>query len=242
MDEPKDYPTPWREVWSLWRHIGLGTRADCLRLYQGIAAHLDPSPVARGLERLPASPRFVLAANHHEREGLWIAYPAAALAVIIGGHYGLQPPPLRWVVTANFPRWQVGPWRIPSPGDLLLPRVAHAVYSYPVAFAKTNPAFSARSLRRLLRDARALECPLGLFPEGVAGKAGRPAAPLPGVERLLVHLARLGLPVQPVAISERPGLEFDFGDPIAPSELVAAPHAGQLVMERICLFGRFQKT
>ncbi|HEY3439927.1 MAG TPA: hypothetical protein VGK29_04215 [Paludibaculum sp.] len=83
-----------------------------------------------------------------------------------------------------------------------MPRVAHALWCYPVSLANANPAYTARSIRAVLRDAKSATRPSGLFPEGVAGSAGRLSVPLPGVERLIAHLARMGVPVVPAGISE----------------------------------------
>jgi 1-acyl-sn-glycerol-3-phosphate acyltransferase len=191
--------------------------------------------VIEGLENLPLSPRFVLAANHYQRPGLWIMHAAAVLTQAIRQHYGPEDPPVRWMVTANWPPIAIGPWRVRSPGDILLPRVADALACYPVSFARTNPLYSARSLRRILREAPLLRRPIGIFPEGVAGIAGELTEPIPGVERLLVHLAKQGLPAQPVGISESEGrLRVRFGTTIGCSDLLVQPDAAaKLVMRQI---------
>ncbi len=66
-----------------------------------------------------------------------------------------------------------------------------------MSFAGTNPALTARTDQALLTDEKTLDRPRGIFPEGVAGTAFQMAPPLPGVERLFVTLAKLGLPVVP---------------------------------------------
>ena len=131
-----------------------------------------------------------------------------------------------------------GPLRFRSPGDILLPRVADALACYPVSFAGSNPIYTARSVRRILREASRLNRPLGIFPEGAAGLAGKLTAPIPGVERLLSHLAKQGLPVQPVAISEGQGrLTVRFGPVISCAEVLLAQDAGRLAMQRIAETG-----
>ena len=179
-------------------------------------------------------PTFVLAANHYQRKGLWILFPAAVLTQVIRQRYGPENPPVRWMVTANWPRVRVGPLSLPSPGDVLLPRVADALACYPVSFAGSNQAFTARSLRRILREAPRANRPLGIFPEGVGGSAGVFTKPIPGVERLLNHLAKAGMPVVPVCISEfEDRLIFRIGAPISTSELISASNAADLVLARI---------
>ena len=202
---PQSHPVPWKQVLALTRHIRDGSLAPMGRLYADIASRLVPVPEIVGEDRLPAQSRFLLVANHYQRPGLWIAYPAALIADVISRHYRIPDLPVRWLVTANWPRWRLGPWRFPSPGDWLLPRVAAATGCFSIPFAGSDPMHTARSLRRLLREVATSPCPIGLFPEGVAGQAGRPAPPLPGVDRLIRRLAGTGLPAVPVHIDEIDG-------------------------------------
>lgn len=234
MSDLVSYPVPWDLVFGLWPNMLHRTPTSVDAFSAAIVARLQPEPLLEGLEHLPPSPRFVLAANHYQRPGLWIMHAASVLTQAIRKHYGPGDPPVRWMVTANWPAIKLGPLRIPSPGDILLPRVADALACYPVSFANTNPAYTARSLRRILRAAPSLERPLGLFPEGVAGVAGTLTDPLPGVDRLLAHLAKHGLPVQPAAISEGQGrLIVRFGPTITCAELLAATDPAELTMQRI---------
>jgi hypothetical protein len=193
-----------------------------------------PVPLVSGQENLPSSPRFVLVANHYQRKGLWILHPAAAVTQAIRAHYGPGDPPVRWIVTANWPRVQLGPISISSPGDWLLPRVADALACYPVSFAGTNQAFTAATLRRIIREQPRSARPLGLFPEGVNGRAGELNPALPGVDRLLCLLAKAGLPVQPVGIYEQSDrLALRFGVTLTPRSLLQAPDASILAMSAI---------
>lgn len=226
MSEPVAYPVPWDLVFGLTGYIRRGARRDLADFTARVVARMQPPPVMEGLEQLPDDPRFVLAANHYQRKGLWILHPASVLTQAIVRHYGPLEPPVRWLATANWPPWRLGPFSFPSPGDLLLPRVAHALWCYPVSFHGANPAFTARSLRRLLRELPEIGCPIGIFPEGVAGVAGRLGPALPGVDRLL---RRIGRPVVPAWISERDArLVVRFG---------AAVPAGQDVMAAIASLG-----
>lgn len=214
MSEPVSYPVPWDLVFGLTGHIRRGARRDLNDFTAQVVARMQPPPVVEGLEHLPDDARFVLAANHYQRKGLWILHPASVLTQAVVQKYGPLEPPVRWLVTANWPRWRFGPFSFRSPGDLLLPRVAHALWAYPVSFHGANPAFTARSLRLLLRELPGLGCPIGIFPEGVAGAAGRIGSALPGIDRLL---RLIGRPVAPALISERQGrLVVRFGPPAAP--------------------------
>ncbi len=228
------YPVPWDLLAGHWRNFAARTPVSIDQFTEAIVARMNPPPLVIGAENLPPSARFVLAVNHYQRKGLWILHAAAALTRAIRLHYGPGDPPVRWIVTANWPRIKLGPFNMPSPGDFVLPRVAEVWSCYPVSFHGTNPAYTARSLRQILREMPRLDRPLGLFPEGVQGVAGRVAEPLAGVERLLVRLAKSGIPVVPAGVSEDGcRLVLRFGETIAAAEICAAPQAARLVMERI---------
>lgn len=225
---------PWRLIFALGPNI-LHRRPTSVDTFtEKICRQVVPEPVVEGTENLPKNPTFVLAANHYQRKGLWILFPAAILTQVIRKHYGPGDPPVRWMVTANWPRIRLGPLSFASPGDLLLPRVADALACYPVSFAGTNQAFTARSLRRVLRQAPKSDRPLGIFPEGVGGSAGVLSDAVPGVDRLLCHLANAGMPVTPVGISEREGqLCFRIGSIITTVQLISSDDAAQLVLAKI---------
>jgi hypothetical protein len=228
------YPVPWDQVYSLWPHIANGTRRNVDDFSGKIVAKMQPGPLLLGLEHLPADPRFVLVANHYQRKGLWIVHVASALTQAVADRYGRQiDPPVHWIVTANWPPIRIGKWRIASPGDILLPKVANALSCFPVSFAGNNPAYSASTIKRILKAADSLERPIGLFPEGVAGTAEQLTPPLPGVDRFLAMLAKRGWPVLPAGVSENGRFIIRFGPLIPVDELLKAPDAAQLAMDRV---------
>lgn len=230
---PISYPVPWDLVFGLSPHFRRGTQENITEFTRKIVARMMPPPEIHGLERLPADGRFVLAANHYQRDGLWILHTAAVLTQGLVARYGAGDPPVRWIVTANWPPVRIGPWKVASPGDILLPRIARVLHCYPVSFAGQNPEFTARSVRRILRDARVSQVPIGIFPEGVAGSAGVLTDPLPGVDRMLAHLARQGWPLVPCGVSESTGFVVRFGDAIPCGEVIASPDAARLAMRAI---------
>lgn len=216
------YAVPWDLVCGLTPYIAQGRRRDIFDFTRTIVERMQPGPLLEGLEHVPVREPFVLVANHYQRRGLWILHTAAAITQAIAQVRGPADPPVRWMVTANWPPWRLGPWTIPSPGDRLLPRVAEALQCYPVSFSGTNPAYTAGTLRRLLKDARTSATPIGIFPEGVAGSAGKLTKPLPGVERVLNHLRR---PVLPCGVSEAGRLVLRFGPQIDAASLGGADAA-----------------
>lgn len=233
VSKPISYPIPWDIVFGLTKHFANGTRESVDAFSRGVTERIQPPAVIEGLEHLPADPRFILVPNHYERKGLWILHCASVITQVIRQRYGPGDPPVRWVVTANWPPIKLGKWTLASPGDILLPKVAHVLHCYPVSFAGTNAQFTAQSIRRILKEAPESDRPLGLFPEGAAGIAGQLTDPLPGVERLIAHLGKRGMPAVPCGISENGRFIIRFGQPIAPKELVSAPDAARLCMQRI---------
>lgn len=221
---------PWDLVFGLTPHIAHRTRRDVDDFSAQVVARMHPPPEFRGLEKMPRDGRFLVIANHYQRPGLWILHSASAVTQAIRAVIGPGNPPVHWVVTANWPPIRIGPWRVASPGDILLPKVAHALHCFPVSFARHNPGFTASSIRRLLKAAPNLERPIGIFPEGVAGAAGQLTKPLPGVERLIVKLAR---PVVPVAISESDRLIVTVGNKISYEDIAPADNAAQFALDAI---------
>ncbi|MBS1827839.1 MAG: hypothetical protein JST93_21190 [Acidobacteria bacterium] len=230
---PLQYGAPWGAIYRMWPSIASGSRYSVDVFSREVVSRMQPPPRSEGMENIPADPGFLICANHYQRKGMWILHPASAITQSIRAKRGPSEAPVRWVVTANWPKWRLGSWQVPNPGDWLLPRVAHALHCYPVSFAGANPAYTARSLRRLLQDARSLNAPIGLFPEGVGGAAGRIGEALPGVERLIQMLARQGVRVLPVGIREENRLVIRFGTMIEPGLLAEAGDAARLVMGRI---------
>lgn len=231
--KPIQYPVPWDLVRGLTPHLVNRTPRNIVDFTARIVARMQPAPLIEGLDHLPGNPHFILAANHYQRPGLWILHTAAVITQALVRRYGPADPPVRWMVTANWPPLRIGPWRIASPGDWLLPRVAEALQCYAVSFAAQNPAFTARSIRRILKDTRTSEAAIGIFPEGVAGSAGRLSQALPGVDRFMGHLARAGLPIVPCGVSEAGRLVICFGETIPAAEVAAATDPAALAMERI---------
>ncbi|MFN7545784.1 MAG: hypothetical protein ACK5TN_23640 [Acidobacteriota bacterium] len=234
MSEPIQYPVPWDQVMSLFPHLKNGTRRNVDDFSAKIVAKMQPGPHLEGLENLPGDPRFILVANHYQRKGLWIIHVASALTQAVAERYGRrQDPPVHWMVTANWPPLRFGPWSMPSPGDWLLPKVAHALSCFPVSFAGNNPAYTASTLKRILKSSEYLQRPIGLFPEGVAGTAGNLTDPLPGLERFLPLLAKRGWPAVPAGISENGRFVIRFGSLVTAEELLASPNSARLLMSRI---------
>jgi len=223
MSDTPDYGVPWPLLVGLTHNLRTGEPKNIGDFTAAIVKRMPAVPRVEGIENLPADPRFILAANHYQRKGLWILHTAAALTQALAARYKLPDPPLRWLVTANWPQWRFLGRSVASPGDLVLPRVAKVLQCYPVPFAGTNPAATARSYLRLRRELPSVPCPVGIFPEGAAGRADSIGEALPGVIRLMQHLGR---PVVPVRVAEDAGnLILRFGRVTSPELIMASIRA-----------------
>jgi 1-acyl-sn-glycerol-3-phosphate acyltransferase len=225
------YPVPWDLVFSLAPHIARRTQAPTAALLASLVDRMPAPPLFHGLENIPASPPFVIAANHYQRRGLWIAHSTAAIAHAVAQRTPRETP-FRWLVTANFPPLRLGPWKLPSPGDLFLPHVARALGYFCVPFAASNPARTARSLLAALRQAP--RCVLGIYPEGAQAGAASIGPPLPGMDRLFRLLAQRNLPILPARISgNSTQFVIEFLPPVSPAQLAANPVPATTVMDLI---------
>lgn len=224
------YRVPWDLIIGLGPSIAARKPAPAGDLLHRIFERLQPPPLYEGLENIPARPPFVLAANHYQRRHLWIVHAAAALSDPLRARF--PEAPVRWLVTANWPPLRLGPLRIASPGDKLLPRVAETLGYFSIPYAATHPERAAAALRRLLRAAP--QSIVGVFPEGARATAGTPGPPLPGIGRLFRHLALAGIPVLPARVGEN-GAQFliRFAEPLTTTRILEAADPGELVMSAI---------
>lgn len=219
MSDQPIYAVPWNLLAGLTHNLRTGAPRNIDDFTASIVRGMRCALLIEGAANLPADPRFILAANHYQRKGLWILHTAAALTQAVAARYRLPDPPVRWLVTANWPRWRFLGWSMPSPGDFVLPRVAAALQCYPVPFAGSDPAMAAATFRRIRRDLPEIEGPVGIFPEGAAASADRIGEALPGVTRLLRYMGRPVLPARVLEVRGR--LVIRFG-PVVPADLVMA--------------------
>jgi len=219
MSKAPRYAVPWGLLAGLTHNLRTGEPSNIGEFTSAIVSHMRYAPRIEGIENLPADPRFILAANHYQRKGLWILHTAAALTQAVAARYTLPDPPVRWLVTANWPRWRFLGMSLRSPGDIVLPRVAAALQCYPVPFAGSDPGMAAATFRRIRKDLPTMPGPIGIFPEGARATAGLIGEALPGVTRLLQYMGRPVVPARVAEEEER--LVVRFGKP-TPADLVMA--------------------
>lgn len=165
-----------------------------------------------GQEFIPGEGPGLVSINHYVSPGVFAAWPAVAVSA-------QTPAQIRWVTTAA--------WRFEDSrcAGLLSPlsrwmfrRLARA---YGLALMPPMPPLPAEAearaaaVRALVTFVRRTPAALvGMAPEGRDFPGGRLGWPPPGAGRLMLHLARLGLPVLPVgAFEENGAFCLRFGEP-----------------------------
>lgn len=207
------YPFPWDRFLGLMRDVPAGRRsllADC----RAMVSRVEPPPLVDGAHLIPAAGPLVVAANHYQRRGLWIAWPGALITVAVATR---RDETLCWLVTGGL-RWMQ--WRDAGPevpGTRRLFRRVASTYGM-TALPLTGRMERAAAIRSWLdraEEARAL----GVFPEGLAGGSGGLRAPERGFDVLCHVLARSSVPFLPCGVFEREGrLHVYFGEPVCARE------------------------
>lgn len=179
-------------------------------------------PAVAGSAHIPTEGPMALIANHYQRRGMWIGFPAGLLAREIM---------LRRPDRASVHYGVIADLRIgdrPFPGSTwAFGRVAEVWGLVPLPTATADRSGRAAAVRALLSRAlpapRGLGRPIGIFPEGSAGSTAGLRQALPGTGSLLLLLSRGGVPILPAATWEARGrLQARFGPPF----FLDAPPAG----------------
>lgn len=221
--------------------IALGQRRDVTADVRGLLAAPGLAPAVHGGERLSGS-GLVLAINHYARPGLDAWWPAfAATWAVTGLRPGVR---VRWLMVSEWawPTWQYR--YVITPGTrLLFAAVARSygmIATPPVLNPDYTPQQGAAAVRRFLAAAERAGREgdvVAMAPEGREGELGSLVAPPPGTGRLLILLARRGIPVVPAGVSEdRPGhLAVSFGEPVAldPPPALSSHEADSWASDRV---------
>lgn len=202
------YPFPWQEFLSLSRDLVSDRRRDLGRDATSMWARASAIPIVEGESNIPAHGRVLIAANHYQRRGLWIAWAGALITQAVAHRRnGVAP---CWLVTGELRLLQ---WRNTGPcvpGTRRLFRRVAKVYDME-AVPPCDSTASALAIRRWL-DRAGRGHALGLFPEGVLGRSTGLRQPQAGVDRLLRRLRALDVPLVPIGIFESQGhLMVRFG-------------------------------
>jgi len=195
---------------------------------------VNPQPHIVGADQIPGWGPCLVVCNHYGRPGFatwWLTFAIQA-AVAARREPGAHPE-IRWVMTAAW-TYPPGSWRdrIVTPlTRWAFGRIAQ-VYGFvsmppmpPRPFDVEARAVAVLRTARLARQAARDGGMIGLAPQG-GDVASWLASPPPGAGEFVALLARVGLPVLPVAVVEHGGrLRLSFGPPFLPD--IPPRHAGR---------------
>lgn len=219
------HPFPWDRFLALAADLPSGRHSLAGDAY-AMVERIEPAPVVMGAERIPAVGGCVVAANHYQRRGLWIAWPGAVITASVGARRG-QDPPVHWLVTGGLrlAQWKNAGPEVPLSGALMQ-RVALTYGMVALPLSKTRRR--AAALRRWLGLARSGKV-LGIFPEGLGGRSDGLRPPTAGFDALCRLLA--DVPWVPAGIYEVDDqLCVQFGPPL---RLTGEDGQGERVMAAI---------
>lgn len=166
-------------------------------------------PQVHGAENLPAHGAVTVCANHYQRQGLWIGWPGAVIAVAMA-NVQPRPVPIHIIVTDSQRMRLLGREMTMPLSRWFLGRIAKAWGMIPIPADDRDTSGRAATLRTALRLLGAGE-PILFFPEGERGRAGPLREALPGTGSFLRLAARRSA-VIPCAIREAQGaVHVQFG-------------------------------
>jgi 1-acyl-sn-glycerol-3-phosphate acyltransferase len=209
------YGPPYRPSWeTLVRgivHIARGRRRSLGRDAAYAVANMPCPPLVRGADLVPEDGRFTIVANHYERPGLWMAWPALALCHVIWERTGKD---LHWVAIEEWESFSL--FGVPVPSDAIRRVFQRAFNTYGIiAMPPPTAPMAARAsaMRVTARQVREGEI-VGIMPEGDVGPTPELLPAREGVGAFLHMLELAGGRMLPVGIfEENDRLVLRMGDP-----------------------------
>jgi 1-acyl-sn-glycerol-3-phosphate acyltransferase len=170
-------------------------------------------PLVRGLDLVPEAGPLVLAANHYERPGLWMAWPAMLAGMVVRERTGED---THWIAIEEWESFSL--WRIPIPRPVIR-EVFHRAFSTYGILAMPPPDASVAARAGAMRDAARYVkngMILGLMPEGTVGATPELLPAREGAGAFLLLLAAAGARIVPTGFYEEGGrLAVHFREPLA---------------------------
>lgn len=208
-------------------HYGAGYRASWDNILRGIIyilrgkprslAHdalwamtnMPAPPLVRGLDLVPERGPFIVVANHYQRPGLWMAWPALYVAEQIRERTGQD---THWIAIEEWVSFSL--WGIPIPTGVTHEVFERAFRTYgilamPPPYAPmTARAASMRTAAQQVKSGGIV----GLMPEGDVGPTPELLEAREGAGAFLLLLAGTGARLLPVGLYEEDGrLVAHFG-------------------------------
>jgi hypothetical protein len=155
-------------------------------------------PLLRGADRLPESGPYVIVANHYERPGLWMAWPALLVSLLSVSRSGGD---VHWVAIQEWDSLSLFGFRIPPSWVRVV--FERAFFTYGIVAMPSMKASSQERANALRHAAGMLKQGniIGLMPEGDVGPTPELIEAREGVGLFLLLLSTTS-PLLPVGLFE----------------------------------------
>jgi hypothetical protein len=164
-----------------------------------VLRHAPVPPLIRGADLIPEGGRFVIVANHYERPGLWMAWPAGFIAHVVQQRTGKD---AHWIAIGEWQSFTLGPIHIPSSITRTVFERAYGAYGLIAMAPPTAPASARASSIKAAVKAIKEGGIVGLMPEGTVGLTPELLPAREGVGTFLMLLAHAGARILPVGFYE----------------------------------------
>ena len=189
----------------------------------------------RGADLIPERGPFVVVANHYERPGLWMAWPAMFVAHVIQERTGQD---IHWIAIEEWESFSL--WRLPIPASLIRQVFQRTFNAYGI-LAMSPPdapaAARARSMRIATQEIKEGGI-IGLMPEGDVGPTPELLQAREGAGAFLLLLAAAGACILPVGLyEEEDHLITHVGPPfdLVPAREIPKDERDRWVRDRVML-------
>src|SRR5579875_2555995 len=183
-------------------YISRGRPRSLSRDAQYLLPDTPAPPLIVGADNVPERGALVLTANHYERPGLWMAWPALIAGVFTRERTGRD---THWVAIEEWESFSFHGIPIPPPVIRAAFARAFATYGILAMPAPNAPAAErAAAIRAATRPVRD-DGIIGLMPEGTIGSTPELLPTPEGVGTFLLLLAAAGARILPTGLFEEDG-------------------------------------
>lgn len=194
-------------LWAVVR----GKRRSMGRDTSHVLTGMPVAPLIRGANNIPEDGRLVVVANHYERPGLWMAWPALFVANCV---YLRRGEDVHWIAIETWDTLRVFGVPISRTWIRKVFKRAFGVWSMIGMPRRDDPASNrALALRAATHEVRAGHV-IGMMPEGEVGSTPQLLPAREGSGAFLLLMAAAGARILPVGIyEENDRMVAHFGEP-----------------------------
>lgn len=205
------YRPSWENRLRAIAYILHGTPRSLARDGLLATANMPQAPIVRGTDHIPEQGPFILVANHYERPGLWMAWPALLTGHLVWERTGRD---THWIAIEEWESFSL--WGIPIPRSVIREVFHRAFRTYGILAmppADAPAAARAGAMRAAVQRIKGGAI-IGIMPEGDVGPTPELLPAQEGVGSFLLLLANAGARILPVGLYEEDDrLVVHFGHP-----------------------------